>query len=159
MVFLASYERFSIDLGNILPSNVLLSKDAFSSLIKPDSGLSRAVKSDPELSICTWALGCTSGTTWAERLLTFDQSANVGVPTVLPSDSGPTVMRVDYLCPEFRTKSSGSLITSVFIGKSRCEFKPRVLILEVCRYMEHVHGAIWSVQVRRAYDRGEIRAS
>lgn len=55
---------------------------------------------------------------------------NITVPTVLPSGNAPAVVRVDYLCPQFRIKSPGSLITSVFIGELRRRLGVHALIFE-----------------------------
>jgi hypothetical protein len=55
-----------------------------------------------------------------DNLLASNPDISVTIPSALPSGDAPAVVRVDYLCPQFRIKSPGSLITSVFIGESRC---------------------------------------
>ncbi|KAG8678969.1 hypothetical protein FRC09_019381, partial [Ceratobasidium sp. 395] len=116
-MFTIFQDAYHIDLGNIQPSNTLLSKNAFAARIQPDSGLSRFIQGQTtEFSICTWGVGCVRNTTWADQLLASNSDLKVAIPSVLSTGNAPAVIGVDYLCPEFRLKRPGSLVTSVFIG-------------------------------------------
>ncbi|QRV74254.1 transmembrane protein [Ceratobasidium sp. AG-Ba] len=114
-MFIVLRDAYHIDLGNILSSNTLLNASAFAERIHLDPMVSR-VANDTQFDNCSWGLGCTKGTTWTKQLLASNPELVIAIPSVLPSGSAPAVIKVDYLCPQFRIKSPGSLITSVFIG-------------------------------------------
>ncbi|KAG9084341.1 hypothetical protein FRC06_004119, partial [Ceratobasidium sp. 370] len=115
-VFTVLQDAYHIDLGNIKPGNTLLDKDAFSARIQPDPTLAAAVHNVTDFSLCGWGIGCIQSSTWVEQLLASNPDLSITVPSILPTGHSPVVVRFDYLCPEFRIKSPGSLITSVFIG-------------------------------------------
>ncbi|KAG8780268.1 hypothetical protein FRC12_023266 [Ceratobasidium sp. 428] len=115
-MFTALQDAFHIDLGNIQPSNTLLSKDAFAARIQPDPALSGFIQGQNGATICSWGIGCVKDTTWVDQLLASNPGLNVTIPSVLSTGNAPAVIAVDYLCPEFRLKRPGSLLTSVFIG-------------------------------------------
>jgi hypothetical protein len=125
----------SLDLGNVdHENNVFLSPYAFKSRILPDPFMERtapqivdkprprpfsgAYTHDQFWRTCTWGWGCHSGT-WTEAILN-NASAAVNITDGLPlksfADTNPTVIDVDYVCPVFRKKRTGSLLVSVFIG-------------------------------------------
>ncbi|QRW03191.1 hypothetical protein RhiLY_02190 [Ceratobasidium sp. AG-Ba] len=115
-LFTVLQDAYHIDFGNIQPSNTLLSMEAFASRIRPSTMLSRAIQSQPNLRICTWGLGCMRGSTWTDQLLASNPDISVAIPSILSAGNTSAVAKVDYLCPEFRMKRLGSLITSMFIG-------------------------------------------
>ncbi|KAG8744611.1 hypothetical protein FRC10_009836 [Ceratobasidium sp. 414] len=116
-LFTVLRDAYHIDLGNIRPDNTLLSKDAFSAHIQPDPTLAAAIHNIADFgSLCGWGIGCVQNSTWVDQLLVSNPNLSVTVPSILLSGNSPAVVRVDYLCPEFRIKSPGSLVTSVFIG-------------------------------------------
>ncbi|KAG8731843.1 hypothetical protein FRC12_019530 [Ceratobasidium sp. 428] len=115
-MFTVLQDAYHVDLGNIKPYNTILNKDAFSTRIQPEGTLSAAAQKISGFGICSTGIGCTYNSTWVEKLLASDSDLNVAIPTILPTGDAPAVMKVDYLCPQFRLKSPGSLITSVFIG-------------------------------------------
>ncbi|QRV89010.1 hypothetical protein RhiJN_17028 [Ceratobasidium sp. AG-Ba] len=115
-MFTVLHDAYHIDLGNIQPSNVLLSMEAFSSRIHISPGISMATQIYPEERICTWGLGCINGSSWANKLLASNPDIRAVIPSILPAGNASAVFKVDYLCPHLVLKSTGSLITSVFIG-------------------------------------------
>ncbi|QRV74234.1 hypothetical protein RhiJN_02248 [Ceratobasidium sp. AG-Ba] len=108
-------DAYHIDFGNIQPSNTLLSIREFSSRIQSSLTLSQFVQGK-DIRLCSRGLGCVQGSTWVEKLRASDPDINVTVPSVLAVGNTSAVVKIDYLCPEFRIKRPGSLITSVFIG-------------------------------------------
>lgn len=128
----------SLDLGNVDPqNNIFLSQDAFRARILQDPFMQR-IESDvvgvqrpsPPNNpgaytaaqfwrTCTWGWGCNART-WTEAILNNDTSAasiTSGLPIHSFESSAPVVIDVDYVCPVFRVKQTGSLLVSVFIGK------------------------------------------
>ncbi|KAG9096737.1 hypothetical protein FRC06_008380 [Ceratobasidium sp. 370] len=108
-------DAYLIDVGNIQPYNTLLNKDAFSARIKPDPDLSRVI-AHKHISLWSLRLGWMHNSTWVDQLLAWNQDLRITVPSILPTGSAPTVIKFDYLCPVFKIKNTGSLITSVFIA-------------------------------------------
>ncbi|KAG8765566.1 hypothetical protein FRC12_007430 [Ceratobasidium sp. 428] len=115
-MFTVLQDAYHIDLGNIKSYNTILNKDAFSARIYPEKILSAAAHNISGFGLCSSGLGCTYNSTWAQKLLASDPDLDIVVPSTIPTGDAPAVIRVDYLCPQFRLKSPGSLITSVFIG-------------------------------------------
>ncbi|KAG8697627.1 hypothetical protein FRC08_006406 [Ceratobasidium sp. 394] len=115
-IFTVLQDAYHIDLGNIKPDNTLLNKDAFSARIQPDPTLAALARNVTDFSLCGWGAGCIQGSTWVEQLLVSNPKLNITVPSILPTGNSPVVAKIDYLCPEFRIKRPGSLITSVFTG-------------------------------------------
>lgn len=109
--------HYSVDFGNIQSSNTLLDTEAFSARIHPYLTVSNMFNTTT-FDSCSWGLGCIKGTTWVEQLLASSPELPIAIPSTLASGMAPAVIKVDYLCPHFRIKSPGSLITSVFIGKN-----------------------------------------
>ncbi|QRV74237.1 hypothetical protein RhiJN_02251 [Ceratobasidium sp. AG-Ba] len=112
-MFTVLQDAYHIDFGNIMPSNTLLSMQEFSSRIQPNPVLSKFSQSTP---FCSWGLGCAQNSTWIDKILASDPNISVAIPSVLAAGNSSAVAKLDYLCPEFRIKPIGSLLTSVFIG-------------------------------------------
>ncbi|QRV74233.1 hypothetical protein RhiJN_02247 [Ceratobasidium sp. AG-Ba] len=113
--FTVLQDAYHVDFGNIQPSNTLLSIQEFSSRMKSSPALSQYIQKN-SVETCTWGLGCIQNSTWVNKIVASDQDLRVAVPSVLAAGNTSAVVKVDYLCPEFRAKRPGSLITSVFIG-------------------------------------------
>ncbi|KAG8780269.1 hypothetical protein FRC12_023267 [Ceratobasidium sp. 428] len=114
-MFTVLQDAYHIDLGNIRPGNSLLDRHAFSTRIYPDDFVSVATRTSG-LDFCSSGIGCIQNSTWAEQLLKPDSNLSVTIPSILLTGNAPAAVRVDYLCPQFRLKSPGRLIVSVFIG-------------------------------------------
>jgi hypothetical protein len=88
-----------------------------------------------------------------------DPNINVTLPSVLPHGNAPAVIKVDYLCPELRIKSPGSLITSVFVGEHplspMTQLENRLSILND-RDVEYVHGVVRRLSVYWSYARETV---
>ncbi|KAG8765568.1 hypothetical protein FRC12_007432 [Ceratobasidium sp. 428] len=114
-MFTVMQDVYHIDLGNIKPRNTLLNRDAFSTRIHPDDLVSVAAHMSG-LDLCSSGVGCIQNSTWVEQLLNPNSNLSVTIPSILLTGNAPAVVRIDYLCPQFRLKSPGRLIVSVFIG-------------------------------------------
>ncbi|CAE6414066.1 unnamed protein product [Rhizoctonia solani] len=67
---------------------------------------------------CTWGWGCYNGT-WTDALRNnASEAANItnGLPLRFPDNSSPTVIDVDYVCPVYQIKRTGSFLVAVFVG-------------------------------------------
>ncbi|KAG8684431.1 hypothetical protein FRC08_013693 [Ceratobasidium sp. 394] len=132
--FVAMRDAIHLDLGNVNHStNIFLSTEAFQQRIlhdpfmnwtapqiiglhRPDNGT--AYTPDQFWRTCTWGWGCVNGT-WTDALLARDPIQNISNGLPIDDFAGPqyaTVIDVKYVCPVFRPKKIGALLTSVFIG-------------------------------------------
>ncbi|QRV84664.1 hypothetical protein RhiJN_12680 [Ceratobasidium sp. AG-Ba] len=131
-LFVAIRDAIYLDIGNIAPSNIYANKTAFNDMIKVDEygmelnqimfehGNWTKLNADP---FYTWGWGNTSNVniTWAQAFTsTSGLTNNITLPIGLPANRTASVIDIDYLCPQYKMKSWGNLLMSVFVGTLAC---------------------------------------
>ncbi|QRV98707.1 hypothetical protein RhiJN_26726 [Ceratobasidium sp. AG-Ba] len=127
-LLVAIRDAIYLDIGNIAPSNIYANKTSFNDMIKVDEygvklnqimfehGNWTKLNADP---ISTWGWGNTSNVniTWAQAFTsTSGLTNNITLPIGLPANRTASVIDIDYLCPQYKMKSWGNLLMSVFVG-------------------------------------------
>ncbi|QRW13287.1 hypothetical protein RhiLY_12286 [Ceratobasidium sp. AG-Ba] len=128
-VLLAVRDAICLDIGNVSSTNIYTNKTAFNNLIQVEPLfdallLPKMWQLHPDVMLvsltqCTWVWGCTRNVnvTWAQELTsTNDPVNNIVLPLDLPSPLPRSVVKMVYICPQYRIKSWGSLMTAVFVG-------------------------------------------
>ncbi|QRV89470.1 bet1-like protein [Ceratobasidium sp. AG-Ba] len=134
-VFISLRDAVMLDLGNADTSaNIYLDKSYFNSAIRTDPFFVTALPTLKQMLMgeepitdaifwnsCTWGWGCINTTSWADGLRNAPDGDGVN-NLVLPWKPGPefsnwsSVLSFSYLCPTLQKKSTGSLLTAVFVA-------------------------------------------
>ncbi|KAF8607410.1 hypothetical protein BDV93DRAFT_542333 [Ceratobasidium sp. AG-I] len=126
-ILVAVRDAIHLDLGYVSPTNIFINRTAFEYAIKTDDRIEAMRRrllgmwfpDNNYFRSCSWAWGCIKDVdaTWAEKFSSSSEPLNnITLPISPESPIYPSVINMDYLCPQYRRKSWGSLIVSVFIG-------------------------------------------
>ncbi|QRW13286.1 hypothetical protein RhiLY_12285 [Ceratobasidium sp. AG-Ba] len=127
-MFLAMRDAIYLDIGYVLPENIYVNKTTFDQVIKIDpygtelTPITWQYNLDginTSTTLCSWGWGCTRNinTTWAQEFTSTGQQVNnISLPIVLPSPLPASVLDIVYLCPQYKLKSWGDLLVSLFTG-------------------------------------------